>query len=273
MDFWGPLQSRSDRGNRYVIVLTDNLSEYVFAAAKPDCSADTAASFLLDSFILLHGAPERLITDNGTHFNNNLLHAVTTSLRIAHAFSVAYHPQTNGQVERFNATFAAQLAKYANADHSDWALFLPSIVYAYNTGVHASTGLTPYEVAFARCPKSPFDGISPTINLPAAHTFTPYLKRVRHLLTTHARQNISAQQSRWRQRYDQHRSNPSYQIGDLVYVAVMSGRTKLDSRRLGPCSVVKVSGTQTYFIRDTLTGHTQWAHVNQLQPVIPRHSP
>jgi transposase InsO family protein len=270
LDFWGPVHVQSSRGNRFVIVLTDNLSKYVVAAATPDCTAQTTANFLINHFILLHGAPDRIITDNGTHFNNSLLHAVTSSMRIAHAFSVAYHPQTNGQVERFNATFAAQLAKYSANSRPDWDIFLPSIVYAYNTSVHQSTHMTPYELAFARCPRSPFAEADTPLSLPAAHTFAPYLRKVRALLTDHARMNISAHQSRWSHRYDSHRSNPSYAIGDLVYVALPVGRTKLDCRRVGPCSVLRTAGAQTYFIRNTITGRTQWAHVNQLQPVTVR---
>ena len=191
-------------------------------------------------------------------------------MRIAHAFSVAYHPQTNGQVERFNATFAAQLAKYSATSRSDWDLFLPSIIYAYNTSVHASTHLTPYELAFARCPRTPFADSNSPLPLPPAHTFAPYLREVRKLLTDRARLNIALHQSRWRRRYDCHRANPSYAVGDMVYVALPPGRTKLDSRRVGPYTVLRLSGDQTYFIRDSITGRTQWAHVNQLQPVIPR---
>ena len=214
--------------------------------------------------------PKRLITDNGTHFNNHLLQAITTSMHIGHAFSVTYHPQTNGQVERFNATFAAQLAKYFDPDRNDWDLYLPSIVYAYNTSVHATTNLIPYEVAFARRPKSPFDPMSPTIDLPPAHSFHRSLQRTRQVLTDQARHNIHLQQSRWRHRYNRNRSNPSYHVGSQVYVNVSSGRAKLDSRRFGPCTVLQISGDQTYLVQDNATGRTKSAHVNQLHPVIQR---
>lgn len=271
MDFWGPVRSPSARGNRYVLVLTDNLSKYVIAEAVPNCTAKTVAQILIDRFILIHGIPERLITDNGTHFKNSLLDTITKTLNIPHAFSASYHPQSNGQVERFNATFATQLAKYCNSDQTDWDLYLPSIVYAYNTSVHSTTQLTPYELAFARHPKSPFDPVSPTINLPPLHSFYPYLKRVRHHLTIKAQTNILNHQSRWQQRYNQNRRDISYRKGDLVYVRVMTGRSKLDTRQRGPCTVIKVTGNQNYLVRDDLTGQTDWCHVNQLFPVITRY--
>ncbi|CAF1437935.1 unnamed protein product [Rotaria sp. Silwood1] len=271
MDFWGPVRTASTRGNRYVIILTDNLSKYVIADALPDCTAKSAAQFFIERFILHHGAPERLITDNGTHFNNHLLRAITSSMNIAHAFSVSYHPQTNGQVERFNATFAAQLAKYCDPEQSDWDLYLPSIVYAYNTSIHSIAKFTPYELAFARSPKSPFDSTSPILILPPAHIFYPYLQRTRRLITAKARTNILHHQSYWAQRYNQNRRDPVYRVGDLVYVQVSTDRTKLDARRLGPFIVIQTSGQQHYLVKDNLTGRTDWYHVNQLYPVIERH--
>ena len=63
----------SSRGKRYVIILTDSLSKYVIADTLPNCSAKSDANFFINSSILIHGASERLITDNGTHFNNYLL--------------------------------------------------------------------------------------------------------------------------------------------------------------------------------------------------------
>ena len=272
MDFWGPVRVPSSRGNCYVIILTDNLSKYVIAAALPDCSAKSAAQFFTNNFILIHGAPERLITDNGTHFNNHLLQTITTFMNIAHAFSISYHPQTNGQVERFNATFASQIAKFCGLDQTDWDVYLPSVVFAYNTSVHSVTKFIPYELAFGRSPKSPFDSVSPTISLPPAHLFHPYLQRTRRILTAQARANILHSQSRWQQRYNHNRRDPHYRVNDLVYVQVCAGRTKLDARWLGPCTVIHVAGQQNYLVRNDLTGRTDWYHVSQLHPVVERHS-
>ncbi|CAF3929700.1 unnamed protein product [Rotaria sp. Silwood1] len=271
MDFWGAVRIPSAHGNKYVVVLTDNLSKYVIAEAVPDCTAACAARFFIDRFILVHGAPEHLITDQGSHFNNNLLRTITNAMNTPHIFSASYHPQTNGQVERFNATFAAQLAKYCNSEKTDWDLYLPSIVYAYNTSLHSTTKLTPYELAFARNPKSPFDSASPTLHLPPLHSFYPYLQRVRDLLTNKARTNILQHQSHWKKRYNQYRSDPSYQIGDLVYDHIPAGRSKLDARRLGPCIIIDTSGQQHYLVKNNLTGLTNWYHVNQLHPVVKRH--
>ncbi|CAF3132307.1 unnamed protein product [Rotaria sp. Silwood2] len=80
--------------------------------------------------------PDILITDQGTHFNNELLHALSNLIGCKHIFSTPYHPQTNRQTERWKSTFVTQVAKFCNDDHNNWDTYLPSIIYAYNHGVH-----------------------------------------------------------------------------------------------------------------------------------------
>jgi hypothetical protein len=102
--------------------------------------------------------------------------------------------------------------------------------------------------------------------------FYPYLQRTRRLLTARARANILGHQSRWQQRYNQNRRDPLYCVGDLVFLEVCAGRTKLDARRLGPCTVIQTAGQQHYLVQDNHTGRTDWAHVSQLYPVVERHA-
>ncbi|CAF3452769.1 unnamed protein product, partial [Rotaria socialis] len=142
MDWWGPAQT-SINGNRYILVITDRLSSYVFATASPTNTAQDTARILLEEVILVHGSPDIVITDQVTHFSNELLQYITNLIGCKHIFPTPYYPQTNRQTERWNSTFVTQLAKFCNDDHNNWDTYLPSIVYAYNNGVHHSSGFTP----------------------------------------------------------------------------------------------------------------------------------
>ena len=270
MDFWGPVRT-SARGNRYVIVLTDNLSKYVIAKAMPNNTAIDAAEFLMDEFVLIHGAPERLVTDNGVHFNNTLMKTITNTMNITHAFSAVYHPQSNGQVERFNGTFCTQLAKYHDENKDDWDDYLQSVVYAYNTGIHATTGFVPYELAFGRKQKSPFDPTPMKLMLSNKNEFYKRLQKSRRTILEQARENIRHQQQSIKQRYDKHRKDIHYAVDDLVFIKVCSNRSKLDKRWTGPCRIITRTGEQHYQVQNDETGKTTWAHVNQLLPVVARH--
>ncbi|CAF4616769.1 unnamed protein product, partial [Rotaria socialis] len=138
---------------------------YVFATASPTNTAQDTARILLEEVILVHGSPDIVITNQGTHFNNELLQSITNLIGCKHIFSTPYHPQTNGQTERWNSTFVTQLAKFCNDDHNNSDTYLPSIVYAYNNGVRHSSGFTPYQLAVGRRPRHPFDPAQSSFDL------------------------------------------------------------------------------------------------------------
>ena len=66
--------------------------------------------------------------------------------------------------------------------------------------------------------------------------------------------------------------NLHYCADDLIYVQVCTGRTKFGARWPGPCTVMQVARQQNYFLRNDLTTGIAWYHVNQLHPLVKRHS-
>ncbi|CAF1622430.1 unnamed protein product, partial [Didymodactylos carnosus] len=101
LDFCGPTQM-TENGNRYIIVATDYLSKYVIAKATPDCIAKTAAQFLVHDVSYKFGIPNQILTDNGSHFVAEIFQHVAKLMGCNRILATPYHPQTNGQVERFN---------------------------------------------------------------------------------------------------------------------------------------------------------------------------
>ena len=57
-------------------------------------------------------------------------------------------PTRDGQVERFNYTLEAMLAKLVKENQKDWDLHIPKVLFAYRTAVHESMGYSPYQVNF-----------------------------------------------------------------------------------------------------------------------------
>lgn len=65
----------------------------------------------LDNFFAYSGYPELLVSDNGTQFVSDTLEAYLKRHGIKHLTSAPYHPQSNGQVERFVDTLKRALKK------------------------------------------------------------------------------------------------------------------------------------------------------------------
>ncbi|CEL97793.1 unnamed protein product [Vitrella brassicaformis CCMP3155] len=97
-----------------------------------------------------HGLPEQIITDNGSHFVNQLMREVAIRLRIKHTTTTPQHPQGNGMIERFNRTLKDRMRPYLNKLQTNWDRVIPLVLYAYRTTEHESTGFTPFKMLTGR---------------------------------------------------------------------------------------------------------------------------
>ena len=95
---------KSASGNRYAVVFVDFLTKWPEVFATPDQSALTIACLLVEQVICRHGVPAELLSDRGAAFLSQLLNEVYQLMGIRKTNTTAYHPQTDGLVERFNHT-------------------------------------------------------------------------------------------------------------------------------------------------------------------------
>ena len=270
MDFWkAPV--RSSDGNFYVLIITDRLSKFVFARSFPCATASAAAQMLFEDIVLHHGSFRVLQSDQGSHFRNELVSALSQLVGFQQSFSIPYHPMSNGQVERFNSTFCDQLKKYCSHNLTDWDIYLPSIVWAYNSSVHATTRYIPYELAFNRRLICPFDPPSSTVILHKPHEYWEKANRFKLLAIRAARYHIQQQHISSKHRYNRNRSNPVYQRGDLVWVKILNHRSKFEPRFHGPFVILDCLSDVKYRIEHLQHQYSQEEHINNLLPFYERH--
>ena len=70
--------------------------------------------------------PAHLLPDNGGQFTAKFFQDVCAIPGIPKLFTTAYHPQTNGQVERFNRTSSLVCDTFAR-NIAESAIFLPRV--------------------------------------------------------------------------------------------------------------------------------------------------
>jgi len=78
----------------------------------------SVASAIIDAWVPAYGPPDRILSYQGHQFMSNFVIAVMKMLGIETVRTTAYHPQTNGQVERYNRTMATHLRHYVADDPS-----------------------------------------------------------------------------------------------------------------------------------------------------------
>jgi len=165
MDF---IELSPSEGKKYCLVMVDMFSKWIeaFPTARQDASA--VAKALLTEIIPRWGIPEKISSDNGTHFVNQALKQVGEYLGIDLRQHCAYHPASGGAVERENATLKNKLAKCCDEMGTPWTKALPVVLMYMRTRIRGRANLSPFEILFGRPPNT---GIGPK---PVIRTLTTH---------------------------------------------------------------------------------------------------
>ena len=83
-------------------------------------------------------------------------------LDIMKSRTTPYHPQCDGNTERFNKTLEGMIRCFIEENLDEWDELLAPLTFAYNTAVHATTKASPFEMVYGRKPRLPIDLIFPT---------------------------------------------------------------------------------------------------------------
>ena len=138
----------SSRGKKYSVVFIDYLTKWPEVFATSDQTSLTIAELLVEHIISRHGVPSELLSDRGTTFLSKLMLDVYRLMGIWKSNTTAYHPQTDGLVERFHRTLTYMLAKSVQQDGKDWDQRLPYVLFAYRSSPQSSTGESPFYLLY-----------------------------------------------------------------------------------------------------------------------------
>ena len=99
-----------------------------------------------------------MLSDRGTHFNNQMVKKLTEKFKINHLLLTPYHPQTNKLVEHFNRILCELLAKLS-LKNNDWDLYIIPTLFAYCTTKHSTTKIEPFYLVYGRSTRLLIDEI------------------------------------------------------------------------------------------------------------------
>ncbi|XP_066980100.1 uncharacterized protein [Macrobrachium rosenbergii] len=118
IDCVGPLP-KTRKGNQYLLTVMCPTTRFPIAIPLPNISAKKIIESLIKIFTIL-GFPKELQCDRGTNFKSDVFQSVLKELNIKQSFSSAYHPQSQGVLERAHQTMKSLLGKYALESAKDW---------------------------------------------------------------------------------------------------------------------------------------------------------
>lgn len=251
IDFVGPLPI-TQKGNRYIIVAMDYLTKWPEAKAVSHATAEETEKFIYEEIICRHGCPQIILSDRGTHFNNQLIKGLMERFQIKHLLSTPYHPQTNGLVERFNRTLCESLAKLITQSN-EWDNLIPPVLFAYRTSKQSTTKVPPFYLTYGRNATLPMDQ-PPQNKEDPPDRLTQLLDKLPQDRTL-IKNRIDQQQIKQKEYHDQHITKPvEFKIGDkvLLYRAEKEKHYsgKFDEKWKGPYYIHAVLPHGSYKLRD-----------------------
>jgi len=274
IDTFGPL-TPSTKGNKYILVAQDMFTRYAFAKASPNNTSDAVQEFLKDIILTTTSLPQEILSDNGPPYNDTRLQNLCIKLGIDQKYAPAYHPQSNGLVERLMTSLRNGIVAYVSDHLADWDEKIPHIIFAYNTTPHSVTNETPYFLVFGRDPSLPTSLSSPhsdelTTTRPAKAQLIQNLQTAYNKLKE---TNELAQQMNRALLQERHQPTLPLQVGDLVWMftkPTSNAKKDISAKLLkpwkGPYRIVSKDGDIYDLTSINSKDLQRRVHANRLRP-------
>ena len=230
------------------------------------------AKALVKHVFFIYVAVEFCFTDRGKEFENEVLRNGCGILGIHKSCTTGYGPNSDGAVEKTQATISSIFAKTVKSHQKDWSDLVPYVAFAYNTAVHSVTKHTPFYLMFAR---HPITGIDWQLEHPSpaevqdVNEFSEQMReRMREAHELVAEQ-LKCAFVRNKARYNARVKAIQFKVGDFVWF--FSPRKKQGLSRKwqlmtsGPFKVVRRVNLVNYVIQKTPRSNAFICHVDRMR--------
>ena len=257
-----------------VLVVTDHFTRYAQCYVTDNQTAETVADVMVNQYFSHYGWPEKILTDKGRCFENHLFQEICDQAKVKKLRTTSYHPQTNGQCERFNKTLLRMLGTIPVHEKKQWQDWVPTLVHAYNCSTSSVTGFSPYFLIYGHQPKLPID-IEYGVSLEDSYDdCKSYAEKLQHRLRwayDAAQQNIDKNNVRQKNYYDKSYKCATLEKDDLVMLRVVKPGTDYkiaDKWEQDPWIILhKRTDSPDYTIQNTRTKEIRELHRNLLYPL------
>ena len=246
-DLIGPLPITSNE-NKYILVGIDLFSKKIYTAAIPGKFSFRIRNEIERMIFINSVLPRIILTDNGKEFSD--ITELCQTIGAQHNKSAAYHPQTNGCVERANQSLKHKL--FIGRSEEDWDERLLHATHCLNSAKNSSTKYSPFEIETGMHGRNPHDSLAPI----QQNQNPREIRRQVH-------ENLKNEKDKRVAKAEQASFIP-YNLGELVLVR--NNVTK-HPRFLGPYEVISSrSGGKSYELRHVQRQTDITRHASQLKP-------
>jgi hypothetical protein len=264
---------------QYMLVLKDDASHY---CELVKCETPTSA-VAADSTMDWHsrfGIPRDWISDQGSHFKNEVIDKLCTRLKCKQIFSPTYSPWINGSVERVNRDILQVLRVLIldyKLNHRDWTRLIPIVQASLNhTDVPSLAGKTPGELFTGLEPPSPLQavylgpGVAPSVQptRTSAEIEESLVQLRASVRDTHkAVADARLKQTLLNKKRERGDNLVNFNVGDFVLRSRVDekGQNNLLVTWVGPYAVTAAQAHNVFKVKHLVTGEELAVHSSRLK--------
>jgi transposase InsO family protein len=132
-------------------VIVDRLTKLAhFIPFKTTYSGAKLAKVYMSRIMCLHGVPKKIVLDRGSQFTSKFWEKLHESKDTKLNFSSAYHPRTDGQIERTKQSLEDMWRACALKYRKSCDKSLPYAEFSYNNSYQASIEMAPFKALYGR---------------------------------------------------------------------------------------------------------------------------
>lgn len=243
-DYIGPLKPSGPQQYKYILIISDVFSRFVFTYRTKDCTAQITVSKLKELF-LEQGVCRRLYHDAGTNFCSKEFGKFLSDLNIIQVHAPRYAHWSVGLVEKHVGLLKALLVRYC-AKEKEWAYYLKLCTFFLNSRFVESIRTSPFHVWFGRQPLWPSD-----LRLVLPKTLTVHqLLTATKLMRKCVFSSLASQQRKTKTKYDKNKRKALFYRNQMVLVLRTTG-TKFGWKKFWyqKAKIVCKINSNTYLVR------------------------
>jgi hypothetical protein len=148
------LLPKTKSGNQYLLTIMCTSTRFPEAVPLRNIKAKTIIKALVNFFTLV-GLPKSIQSDQGSNFMSGVFQQVMHELGIKQYKSSAYHPESQGALERFHQTLKNMIRTYCYDTNKDWDDGIHLLLFAARESVQESLGFSPFQLVVGHTVRGP----------------------------------------------------------------------------------------------------------------------